>query len=36
MALRDASVWMESFGQFEQVNLDEFEAYLETKSIAQD
>lgn len=28
-ALRDASVWMESFGQFEAVNLDAFERYLE-------
>lgn len=27
-ALRDASVWMESFGQFEAVNLDAFERYL--------
>lgn len=28
-AMRDASVWMESFGQFEAVNLDAFERYLE-------
>ena len=28
-ALRDASVWMQSFGQFEAVNLDAFEAFLE-------
>lgn len=27
-ALRDASVWMQSFGQFEAVNLDAFEAFL--------
>lgn len=27
-ALRDASIWMQSFGQFEAVNLDAFEAYL--------
>ncbi len=28
-ALRDASVWMQSFGQFEAVNLDAFEKFLE-------
>jgi DNA-binding transcriptional ArsR family regulator len=28
-ALREASLWMESFGQFEAVNLDRFEAFLE-------
>ena len=28
-ALRGASIWMESFGQFEAVNLDAFERYLE-------
>jgi DNA-binding transcriptional ArsR family regulator len=28
-ALRDASVWMQGFGQFEPVNLDAFEAFLE-------
>ncbi|MEL7301802.1 MAG: metalloregulator ArsR/SmtB family transcription factor [Pseudomonadota bacterium] len=27
-ALRDASVWMQSFGQFEAVNLEAFEAFL--------
>ena len=27
-ALRAASVWMQSFGQFEPVNLDAFEAFL--------
>lgn len=27
-ALRDASVWMQSFGQFEPVNLDAFERFL--------
>ena len=36
MAMRDASVWMESFGQFEHVNLDDFEAYLKSNSIAQE
>ena len=28
-AMRDASVWMQSFGQFEAVNLDAFERFLE-------
>ena len=28
-ALRDASIWMQSFGQFEAVNLDELERFLE-------
>jgi DNA-binding transcriptional ArsR family regulator len=27
-ALRDASIWMQSFGQFEAVNLDAFERFL--------
>jgi len=27
-ALRDASVWMQGFGQFEPVNLDQFERFL--------
>ncbi len=27
-AMRAASVWMQSFGQFEPVNLDAFEAFL--------
>lgn len=27
-ALRDASVWMQGFGQFEPVNLDAFEKFL--------
>ena len=30
-ALRDASVWMQGFGQFEPVNLDAFERFLETE-----
>jgi DNA-binding transcriptional ArsR family regulator len=30
-ALRGASVWMQSFGQFEPVNLDAFEAFLESE-----
>ena len=28
-ALRDASVWMQGFGQFDAVNLDAFERFLE-------
>ena len=30
-ALKDAALWMESFGQFEAVNLDQFEAFLTTE-----
>lgn len=30
-ALRDASIWMQSFGQFEAVNLDAFERFLESE-----
>lgn len=30
-ALRDASVWMQGFGQFEPVNLDAFERFLESE-----
>jgi len=30
-ALRSASVWMQGFGQFEPVNLDAFERFLETE-----
>ncbi|MEM8554686.1 MAG: metalloregulator ArsR/SmtB family transcription factor [Pseudomonadota bacterium] len=30
-ALREASVWMQSFGQFEPVNLDAFERFLESE-----
>ncbi|WP_457649833.1 ArsR/SmtB family transcription factor [Profundibacter sp.] len=28
-ALRDATIWMQGFGQFEAVNLDAFERFLE-------
>jgi len=31
-ALKDASVWMQSFGQFEPVNLDAFERFLEAET----
>lgn len=30
-ALRDASAWMQSFGQFEPVDLDHFEKFLESE-----
>ncbi len=32
-AMKDASIWMESFGQFENVNLDAFEQFLEAQTI---
>ncbi|WP_456387582.1 ArsR/SmtB family transcription factor [Profundibacter sp.] len=28
-AMRDASIWMQGFGQFEAINLDAFERFLE-------
>ena len=34
-ALRDASVWMQAFGQFEAINLEAFEAFLEQENLAQ-
>lgn len=30
-AMRDASIWMQSFGQFEAVNLEAFERFLEAE-----
>ncbi|MDC0739261.1 metalloregulator ArsR/SmtB family transcription factor [Cognatishimia sp. SS12] len=30
-ALRDATVWIQGFGQFEPVNLDAFERFLESE-----
>lgn len=35
-ALRAASVWMQAFGQFEPVNLDAFERFLEQELVADD
>ncbi len=32
-ALKNASVWMQGFGQFEPVNLDAFERFLETEKL---
>ncbi|WP_132540968.1 ArsR/SmtB family transcription factor [Rhodovulum euryhalinum] len=34
-ALRDASIWMQGFGQFEAVNLDAFERFLEAELAAE-
>lgn len=34
-AMREASIWMQSFGQFEAVNLDAFERFL-TVELADD
>ena len=34
-ALRDASIWMQGFGQFEPVNLDAFERFLDTELPSQ-
>jgi len=31
--MREASVWMQSFGQFEAVNLDDFERFLEAQLV---
>ncbi len=33
-AMRAASVWMQGFGQFDPVNLDDFERFLETELAA--
>ena len=33
-ALRDASVWMQGFGQFDAINLDAFERFLEREELA--
>ncbi|WP_114964586.1 ArsR/SmtB family transcription factor [Alkalilacustris brevis] len=30
-ALREASIWMQAFGQFEAINLDAFERFLEAE-----
>jgi hypothetical protein len=30
-AMREASVWMQAFGQFEAVDLDAFERFLEAE-----
>lgn len=33
-ALKEASVWMQSFGEYEAVNLDDFEAFLEKSALS--
>ncbi|MCP5086545.1 MAG: winged helix-turn-helix transcriptional regulator [Rhodobacteraceae bacterium] len=35
-ALKDVSVWMEGFGQFEAVNLEAFEKFLAAETLARD
>ena len=32
-ALKEASVWMQSFGEFEAINLDAFEEYLQKNAL---
>ncbi len=32
-AMRTASIWMQSFGQFEAINLDAFEEYLQQNEL---
>jgi DNA-binding transcriptional ArsR family regulator len=32
-AMRDAAIWMQSFGQIEPVNLDDFESFLKEQTI---
>ena len=35
-AMKDASVWMQSFGQFEALDMDAFERFLEAEIEGQD
>ena len=35
-ALREASVWMQGFGQFDDLDLDAFERFLGREGIAPD
>lgn len=35
-ALRDASIWMQAFGQFEAINLDAFERFLAAENLTFD
>jgi DNA-binding transcriptional ArsR family regulator len=35
-ALKDASVWMQAFGQFEAINLDAFERFLKNENLTSD
>ena len=34
-ALKDTSVWMQAFGQFEAIHLDAFEAFLEQEKLTE-
>ena len=35
-AMRDAAVWMQSFGQYDALNIDALEAFLETQGLSID
>lgn len=35
-ALREVSIWMQAFGQFEAINLDAFERFLQTEKLTSD
>ena len=35
-AMRDAAVWMQSFGQYDALNIDALEAFLDTQLTASD
>src|SRR6056297_4098527 len=35
-ALRDVSIWMQAFGQFEAINLDAFERFLQTEKLTSE
>ena len=35
-AMRDAAVWMQSFGQYDALNIDALEAFLETQDLSVD
>ena len=35
-AMRDAAIWMQSFGQYDALNIDALEAYLETQDLSID
>ena len=35
-AMRDAAIWMQSFGQYDALNIDALEAFLETQDLSID
>ena len=35
-AMRDAAIWMQSFGQYDALNIDALEAFLETQDLSVD